>query len=85
MGRIVPVIYKETKCSVEDSIKGYWFQNILDDSNTKEYEGYQISQKNSRDMNIVEAQRELGIKGKLETSIFGPSLNGKVVLVLELE
>ncbi len=86
MGKIVPVIYKETDYKEEEIIKGYWFQNILDNSNAKEYKEFQLNQKRYRDKNIAEAQKELGIKGKVESALFASSaMNESVILVLETE
>ena len=86
MGRIVPVIYREAEgYSVKDSTKSFWFQNVLDDSNIEEYEVFRIEQRRARDNNIAKANKELKLHGKPETCIMGQSMNGRMIIALEIQ
>ena len=84
MGRIVPIVYtKVDGYTTKEAIKNYWFQNILDKSNEKEYEDFQMHQRLMRDENISKASKEFNATPKTETCIMGPSMNGEVVMSFE--
>ncbi len=86
MGRISKVIFKEiSDYTTKDFIKNYWYRNVFDRSDVDEYEELQLRQRFIRDKNILSAVKGLNVHPKPETSIMGPSLDGKMMILFEVE
>ncbi len=81
MGRIVPVVLHKSNYPLDECIREYWYQNVIDDP--EEYEKYKINQKKIRDHELHQYTDKVHLK--MDTAILTPSINGGVSIIVETD